>query len=158
MKKIRLIVIFIGCISASYLFISRYLEGVPNLEELEKFSGSVSYEEKIRRSKYTSSKYYLVRLKEPNQLFSYLQFSYLDWFPDMEKLPQKAQPGKNVILWSDYGKNNWVWQMSVDGKIIVSYEEIAEAVEENRRFDLILGIAVLILGIFAGLMLFRSIK
>lgn len=105
---------------------------------------------KARRSRWSDAKYLAVRLRD-----SLTPYSYLDWFPDFNRVAAAIQPGDRVTLWVDEGNNNWVWQIEKNGNRLVSFDEVSESVRFNNSFDGVFGLGLLVLAVIFLLILWR---
>jgi hypothetical protein len=152
-RRVRLLIIAIGCLVACPVLLYRYYAGMPEFAELSKVSGEVRLKMESRRARRSTSTYpVLTFLETPGT------YHYLDWFPRAEQIPTLVRPGNQITIWTDAGRNNWVWQIEKDNQLIVSYQEVRDAVESNERYTII-GVPVLLaIGVFASVMVYRDFR
>jgi len=144
MRHTRQLFATIGCFIAAPVLIYRSFVGLPSESDLTRVDGTVTEVLLVERSnKYGNKVHPAITLAGRTEVFR-----YLDWFPRPETILQTIRPGDHIVILSDIGKNEWIWQIERDGNIIVDYEDIKGAVASNNRFDPILGTGLLLVGCF----------
>jgi len=152
MRQLRLLVVAIGGFIAGAVLITRYYAELPRLDELSQVSGEVRFDTETRTSRYSSARYPVLMLGG-----SSVRYTYLDWFPRADELTDLVRPGDHITIWTDPEKR-WVWQIEKNSGLVIRYEEVRDAVASNERFDLILGIGMLIVGALASVAFVRTLR
>lgn len=148
MRQIHLLVIAVGCLIAGPVLVFRFFSELPTLEDLTKVSGIVQFHTETRSTRRTTTTYPVLIIDDVPT-----RFKYLDWFPKADTITTLVRANDKVSIWTDRGGNDWVWQIEQDGKLVVPYSAIRNAVESNRRDDWLFGGEAFILGIAASVML-----
>jgi hypothetical protein len=149
MRNLRLLVIAVGCLIAGPVLVFRFFSALPSLEKLDKVSGVVQFDTETRSTRSTSTQY-------PVFIVGGDRYKYLDWFPKADSITSFVRAGDQVAIWTDKGANEWVWQIEQDGKLVMPYSDVRNAVASNKRFDWIIGGGVFFLGLIASGMLYRQ--
>jgi hypothetical protein len=152
MRRIRQLIAITCCFIAAPILIYRSVTGLPSESELTKVEGIVTEVLMVKRSnKYEQTTHPAIAISGYDELFL-----YLDWFPRPEALTQELRQGDHIVVLSDTGENNWLWQVQKDGNLIVEYADIRKAVASNNRLDPLLGGGLLIAGCFGVYRLIRK--
>jgi hypothetical protein len=132
----------IASLIVGVMLVSRYYSGLPALDQLTTVTGDVaSADVETRRSRRSQSQFLAVRIGDNPAA------SYLDRFPDFERIAATIKPGDRVTAWVDVGQNNYIWQLDKGGERLVSYDQVAEAQRSNSRNNALFGILFLVVGL-----------
>jgi len=132
----------VACLIAGAMLLSRYLSGLPPLDQLTAVSGDVvSADVEERRSRRSKSKHLVVRIGDKPAAY------YVDRFPEYEQVVGSIKAGDRVTAWVDVGNNNYIWQLDKGDKRIVSYEQVAAAQRSNDSGNALFGVLFLVFGV-----------
>ena len=153
MNQVRLVVLAVGCLIGSVFLFVRCLSGLPALKDLTEVSGVVRFGMETVRSRRSTTDYPVLILDG-----SPTRYKYLVWFPKSDEITRLVRAGAPVTIWTDKGRNDWVWQIEQYGELVVPYSDIRHAAWKNQQFDWIAAGVMLVLGIAATVGLFRQHK
>jgi hypothetical protein len=153
MANARTLFAIVGCFVAAIGLTWRiFAHPIPKKNDLMPIEGIVrEVTTGVRKSKYDTARYPMIHIV--GRIGAY---SYLDWFPDPDRIYQNVQPGDRIRILSDTPEGNrWVWQLEKDGKLIVNYDDVLSAVRSNRGIDPYLALFLALAGLFG---VFRFVR
>lgn len=120
MALLRVVVLAVGCLaSGTYLMVRQMWEApLPAKEVLQAVSGTLQLETGVRTSRRSWTEY-------PVLVIGGQRYTYMEWFPDADTLPDRIRTGDTVSILAD-AENKWVWQIERNGEVIVPYAAVRE--------------------------------
>src|SRR5436190_19480674 len=126
-KQLFLIICFFG--AAIGLIWRTFARPMPTKSELMSIEGVVrDVTIGTRKSRYDIAHYPVIHIEGRNDAYS-----YLDWFPDPERIYREIHAGDRVRFLSDTPNGSrWIWQLEKEGRQVIAYDEVFAAVSSNR--------------------------